>query len=206
MSCYQSDVYVPQYNEYGEEIGGDTYFTGCHANYVDTVSQALTLSGVMQPQTSNCVAAQFEETGTFRFFCVDAESGVGPFESYAFHLADGTPGPAYTGARVASIKGGSNGLGFLPDYPQQKGSDMQCVTIGEGGALVVQNPQPADLSACEMVVLSGSEAMGNPFALSTEAGATIAVAIIGVWAVAFGIRAAIQTLFVKGSEDVQVPA
>ncbi len=206
MSCYQSDIYVPQYNEYGEEIGGDTYFTGCYASYVDTVSEALVLSGYMQPSTSNCVTVHFEEGGTFRYFCFDTESGNGPFETYAFHLVDGTSGPAYTGAKVASIKGGSNGLGSLPDYPQQKGSDMQCVTIGEGGALVVQNPQPADLSACEMVVLSGSEAMGNPFALSTEAGATIAVAIIGVWAVAFGIRAAIQTLFVKGSEDVQVPA
>jgi hypothetical protein len=57
-----------------------------------------------------------------------------------------------------------------------------------------------------MVVLSGSEAMGNPFALSAEAGATISVAIIGVWAVAFGIRAAIQTLFVKGSNHEELPA
>lgn len=204
MSCYQSDVYVPQYDEYGEDLGGQTYFTGCHEDHVDTISEAAGLAGFLNVEQTQCLTLQFEEGGTFRFLCADAQNG--PFESYAFHLADRAPSPAYTGAKVASIRGGSNDFGSLPDYPQQKGSDMQCVTIGEGGALVLQNPQPANLSECGMVVLSGSEAMGNPFALSTEAGAAISVAIIGVWAVAFGIRAAIQTLFVKGSNHEEVPA
>lgn len=204
MSCYQSDVYVPQYDEYGEDIGGQLYFTGCHEDHVDTISEAVALSGYLDVQQAHCVTSQYHEGGTFRLYRVDGESG--PFDTWVFHLSDMSPGPAYTGAMVASIKGGSNGDGSLPDYPQQKGSDMQCVTIGEGGALVLQNPQPANLSECGMVVLSGSEAMGNPFALSAEAGATISVAIIGVWAVAFGIRAAIQTLFVKGSNHEEVPA
>ena len=81
---------------------------------------------------------------------------------------------------------------------------MQCVIADEGGALVIQNPQPANLSECGMVVLSGSEAMGNPFALSTEEGAVIGTAIVAVWAVGFGIRAVIQTL--KGSSNEEVSA
>jgi hypothetical protein len=204
VSCYQSDVYVPQYDEYGEDIGGHLFFTGCHQNYVDTISEAVALFGFLNVGQTQCLTSQYEEGGTFRFYCVDSQNG--PFDSYAFHLSDRVPSAAYTGPKVASIRGGSNEFGSLPDYPQQKGSDMQCVTIGEGGTLVLQNPQPANISECGMVVLSGSEAMGNPFALSSEAGAAISVAIIGVWAVAFGIRAAIQTLFLKGSNDEEVPA
>lgn len=204
MGCYQSDVYVQ--NGYDEDWSPvyDVFYTGCHQNHVDTVSEAVSLAGFLNVEQTQCVTLQYETGGTFRVYCVDAQSG--PFETYAFYLPDASPGPAYTGPKVASIKGGSNEFASLADFPQQKGSDMQCLTIGEGGALVVQNPQPADLSACEMVVLSGSEAMGNPFALSTEAGAAIAVAIIGVWAIAFGIRAAIQTLFVKGSNHEEVSA
>ena len=199
MSCYQSDVYVPQYDEFGVEIGGQTFFTGCHQSHVDTVSEAASIAGWLDIEHTQCVTLQYEAGGTFRVMCFDAANG--PFDTYAFHLADVSPGPAYTGPKVASIKGGSNEFLSLPDFPQQKGSDMLCVTTGEGGALVVQNPQPANLSECGMVVLSGSEAMGNPFALSSEAGAAIAVAIITVWAVAFGCRAAIQTLFLKGSTN-----
>lgn len=76
---------------------------------------------------------------------------------------------------------------------------MLCVTTGEGGALIVQNPQPANLSECGMVVLSGSEALGNPFALSAEDGAAISAAIITIWAVAFAARVVIQ--IVKGSAN-----
>lgn len=78
---------------------------------------------------------------------------------------------------------------------------MICVEQDGAGNLVVSNPQPADVSACGMVVPSGSAVIGNPFALTADAGAAIAVAIITVWAVAFGCRAAIQTLFLKGSTN-----
>lgn len=204
MGCYQSDVYVQ--NGYDEDWSPvyDVFYTGCHQSHVDTISEAASLVGFLNVELTQCLTLQYEEGGTFRFMCADMQNG--PFETYAFYLPDVSPGPAYTGAKVALIKGGSNEFSSLPDFPQQKGSDMQCLTIGEGGALVVQNPQPADLSACEMVVLSGSEAMGNPFALSAEEGATISVAIIGVWAVAFAFRALIQTLSVKGSNHEEVSA
>lgn len=87
---------------------------------------------------------------------------------------------------------------FAPSVPRVGGKNMQCVVVDTNGALVLQDPQPADISSCAMVVLSGSEAVGNPFALSAEDGAAVGVAIIGVWAVAFAIRAVIQPL--KGIE------
>lgn len=201
MGCYQSDVYVPQFDELGTVIDYQVLFTGCHQDYVDTVSEALSLLGGMDVSKSACVTTQYEQSGTFRYYCVDQQ--IGPFESYAFFLPDGVP-VQYAGPHVASIAGGSNQDGSLPNYPQAKGTDMLCVTTGEGGALVIQNPQPANLSECGMVVLSGSEAMGNPFALSTEEGAVIGTAIVAVWAVGFGIRAVIQTL--KGSSNEEVSA
>lgn len=188
----------------GNVVDGQFHTTGCHVDYVDTVSEAIGFIGWLQVEASQCVTYAYSDGGSFSFVCVDAN--YGSFSSDVFSDPSYEPGAPYVGPRVSFIKGGANDVGSLPDYPQQKGNDMQCVTIGEGGALVLQNPQPANLSECGMVVLSGSEAMGNPFALSAEAGATISVAIIGVWAVAFGIRAAIQTLFVKGSNHEEVPA
>ncbi|MCQ9378317.1 hypothetical protein [Methyloversatilis sp. XJ19-49] len=199
MSCYQTSVYVPQENDLGEDVGGQFFNTGCHQSYVDTVSEAIGFIGWLNVETGQCVTYNYNDGGSFSFVCVDSDNGS--FAGDVYFDENIAPTAPYTGAHVAFIKGGSNAFGSLPDYPQQKGSNMLCVTTGEGGALVVQNPQPANLSECGMVVLSGSEAMGNPFALSSEAGAAIAVAIITVWAVAFGCRAAIQTLFLKGSTN-----
>ncbi|MCQ9372843.1 hypothetical protein NMQ14_01115 [Methyloversatilis sp. XJ19-13] len=198
MGCYSAEVFIPIYDEFGNEVGNELFYSGCYASHADTISEAVSLRGTLDVSTTKCVTAVLDSEGYISFSCLDSV-GVS-FNSYLPYWPE-SGAVEYFGPHVASITGSANQFGSLPDYPQQKGSNMLCVTTGEGGALVVQNPQPANLSECGMVVLSGSEAMGNPFALSSEAGAAIAVAIITVWAVAFGCRAAIQTLFLKGSTN-----
>ncbi|MBU0601497.1 MAG: hypothetical protein KKD25_03730 [Gammaproteobacteria bacterium] len=81
---------------------------------------------------------------------------------------------------------------------------MICVEQNGEGVLVATNPQPADVSACGMVVPSGQAVVGNPFALSVEDGAAVSAAIIGVWAVAYVFRIVIQS--VKGSTHEESPS
>jgi hypothetical protein len=83
---------------------------------------------------------------------------------------------------------------------------MHCIEQDQDGRLVIMNPQPADLSACAMLVPSGQAVVGNPFALDVEAGAALSVAIISVWAIAFAFRSIMQTLSVKGSNHEEVSA
>jgi hypothetical protein len=72
-----------------------------------------------------------------------------------------------------------------------------CVDISSG-QVVVANPQPADLSNCSAVVLSGAEFQGlataDIFNISVADGLTIATAIVGVWAIGWVFRALILTL------------
>lgn len=79
---------------------------------------------------------------------------------------------------------------------------MQCVIILpvrlQSGAvaqgLVLVNPQPADMSACQMVVGSYSEMSSELTRLSPTEGAQIAGAILLLWAIAWTIRVIVRTL------------
>ena len=72
-----------------------------------------------------------------------------------------------------------------------------CVDISSG-QVVVANPQPADLSNCSAVVLSGAEFQGlataDIFNISVADGLTISSAIVGVWVIGWAFRALIITL------------
>lgn len=64
---------------------------------------------------------------------------------------------------------------------------MQCVEV-VAGALQLVNPQPADLSACSIVVGSYSEMSSELTRLSPAEGSQIAGAILLVWAGAWVVR------------------
>lgn len=66
---------------------------------------------------------------------------------------------------------------------------MLCVQQNPDGSLSVVSPQPADVSACGLVVQSGVEVGNNPFALSIEDAQLVGGHVFAVWAVAFGFRA-----------------
>ena len=53
---------------------------------------------------------------------------------------------------------------------------------------IADNPQPTDFSTCSFVIQSGAEVTLSPFALTTEQGAQIGAAILGLWAVAWVLR------------------
>lgn len=81
---------------------------------------------------------------------------------------------------------------------------MFCVQVSGGGVLAVLDPQPADVSACTAVVLSGAEVQligASPFALSVEEGAQIGVAILVLWASAFLFRQIGEFFSVRSSDD-----
>lgn len=72
-----------------------------------------------------------------------------------------------------------------------------CVDFSSG-QVVVANPQPADVSNCSAVVLSGAEFQGlataDIFNISVADGLTISTAIVGVWVIGWAFRALIITL------------
>ncbi len=65
---------------------------------------------------------------------------------------------------------------------------MRCVQINGSGAVVDVTPQPVDVSACSLVLVSGAEVTGNPFKLTLEEGGLIGGAICLLWGAAFGLR------------------
>lgn len=77
---------------------------------------------------------------------------------------------------------------------------MLCVTTDAGGAVVLVDPQPVDLTTCASVLVSGSDAINSPFALTPEQGSEIGGAILGVWAVAYVFRVIIRA-FSIGDES-----
>lgn len=72
---------------------------------------------------------------------------------------------------------------------------MRCVAVDPStGAVYVQHPEPADVSSCALVLASPGEIGASPFSLDVPAASAIGAAILTLWAVAWGIRSAIQTL------------
>lgn len=65
---------------------------------------------------------------------------------------------------------------------------MRCVQINGSGAVVDVVPQPVDLSTCSLVISSGAEVVGSPFALTLSDASSLAVAIGLLWAVAWVFR------------------
>lgn len=70
---------------------------------------------------------------------------------------------------------------------------MICVEVLQDGSVVYQSPQSADVSECAFVLLSSAESV-SPFNLTTDQGAQISVAVVGVWAVAMVVRMLIRAL------------
>lgn len=76
-----------------------------------------------------------------------------------------------------------------------------CVQADVNGVLSVASPQPADISACTMMVIAPSDLMAGPWVLSEEQAVEITGAILMVWAVAWGVRVLIRALrFVDDDE------
>lgn len=71
---------------------------------------------------------------------------------------------------------------------------MQCLT-DTGTGYVLTNPQPELYTACTYILVTPTEIDSEVFNLTAEQGSLIGTAIIGVWAIAFAYRAAIQALF-----------
>lgn len=76
---------------------------------------------------------------------------------------------------------------------------MICVEVLEDGSVVYQSPQPVDVADCAFVLLSSGDAV-SPLHLTTEQGAQISIAVIGVWAVAMVIRILIRSLNVDENQ------
>lgn len=66
---------------------------------------------------------------------------------------------------------------------------MICIEINGVGVLQAVNPQPSDISTCALVAGSALEVASNPIvSLTSDEGGAIGVAILGLWAVAWGVR------------------
>lgn len=78
---------------------------------------------------------------------------------------------------------------------------MLCVEVASDGAVYVVDPQPIDTAGCGHVLVSGESVASSPFALTTEQGAEIGAAILGLWAVAYGIRVVIRALNIDQKGD-----
>ncbi|AEV26905.1 hypothetical protein ACLSSQ_09155 [Azospira sp. APE16] len=66
-----------------------------------------------------------------------------------------------------------------------------CVELNQAGQLQLVATQPADLTACSLVVMSGSEfvsAQASPWNLTPEQGSQIGGAILVLWALAWVFR------------------
>lgn len=78
---------------------------------------------------------------------------------------------------------------------------MICVEIGVDGAVYAVTPQPADVSACGMVIVSADSVMNTPWALTPEQGSQIGASILLVWAVALTFRLIGRALSTVDSEE-----
>lgn len=65
---------------------------------------------------------------------------------------------------------------------------MICVQVDTDGSVFVVDPQPADTSACGLVLVSGIEAASSPFSMTTDSAAQIGFAVLSVWAVGYVVR------------------
>ncbi|QGH73293.1 MAG: hypothetical protein [Inoviridae sp. ctBZ32] len=65
---------------------------------------------------------------------------------------------------------------------------MRCVQVDASGFVVDVAPQPVDVATCALVLTSGAEVVGSPFALTIEQANSLLVAILGVWALGWVFR------------------
>jgi hypothetical protein len=63
------------------------------------------------------------------------------------------------------------------------------VQVDAQGQVVDVVPQPADVTTCALVIVSGVEAVSSPWRLTLEEGGLIGGAICLLWGAAFGLRA-----------------
>lgn len=75
-----------------------------------------------------------------------------------------------------------------------------CATYSVDGSVSVVTPPPSDLSACALLIPTGSEGSFNPFALSSADGLAIASAVVLVWGAGFCGRALIRVLSLGDSD------
>lgn len=71
---------------------------------------------------------------------------------------------------------------------------MICVQADSSGVVSVIVPQPADVSACTMVLASPPEIGFSPWAMPIEDAVAIGTAIWLAWAIAFGVRAVARAI------------
>lgn len=76
-----------------------------------------------------------------------------------------------------------------------------CVAVDRNGAVYVVDPQPADTSACGLVLVSGQEAATSPWSMTPEQGSEIAGAVLLIWALAYVFRVCIRALNVDENGD-----
>jgi hypothetical protein len=71
---------------------------------------------------------------------------------------------------------------------------MRCVEIGAGGAVLDVSPQPAETTACAMVLASPLE-LASPlnelFTMTEQDAALVSVAIILCWVTGWAVRVAL---------------
>lgn len=72
---------------------------------------------------------------------------------------------------------------------------MRCVAINSSGQVVDVLPQPSDLAACALVIPSPGEVGASPFILANDDAVSIGVAILALWATAFGVRVLVRFLW-----------
>lgn len=72
----------------------------------------------------------------------------------------------------------------------------QCVDITQNpdGSLRLEPSSSTDLQACPYVLQSGAEVGNSPLYLTPSQGVEISVAILGVWAIAWGIKQVVKVL------------
>ena len=71
---------------------------------------------------------------------------------------------------------------------------MLCAVVAPDGAVYVADPQPADTSACGLVLVSGLEAASSPWSMTPEQGSEIGGAVLLVWALAYVFRVVARSL------------
>lgn len=76
-----------------------------------------------------------------------------------------------------------------------------CVQVDTDGTIYAVQPQPAEVSACSYVLVSGDAALNSPFALTPEQGAQVGGAVLLVWAVAYVFRVLARVLNVDETGD-----
>lgn len=67
--------------------------------------------------------------------------------------------------------------------------------------IVQQEPQPADVSMCPLVIANVGEIGQNPFSLTLDQGVQIGGAILFVWAIAWIFRALLKALSTDVPEE-----